>query len=279
MDKETQKHVRLAKCPDCGFERYIGKYSKATGICKSCLPNRMKIANTLSGERLWIIRKDGRRAQGFINKCLDCGKERIVAKGAKNIPKRCIECNCKIAGENHKLFKSGIGLRHGSQIRQFKKLVFERDGKKCRKCGTDERLEVHHVIPWKSDKEKRYNPENGLVYCKSCHLSIEKTGTKASEETRKRLRDSHLGKTLPEEQKKKISEKIKHLRRTTSNYKNSTLRGSSNGNCKLTEQEVKEILVNEKHLTADQVAKKYGVGLTTIGNIRSRKIWKHVNID
>ena len=47
------------------------------------------------------------------------------------------------------------------------KLIRERDGK-CALCGTDQRLEAHHLIR-KAHVFFRHNLENGVALCSGCH--------------------------------------------------------------------------------------------------------------
>lgn len=47
-------------------------------------------------------------------------------------------------------------------------LVLERDGYKCRICGSDKGLEVHHILPRKLGGTD--HPENLITLCRKCHL-------------------------------------------------------------------------------------------------------------
>lgn len=51
----------------------------------------------------------------------------------------------------------------------FRTLVLRRDGNKCVKCGSTERLEVDHILPFSSHPESRYDISNGRVLCNACH--------------------------------------------------------------------------------------------------------------
>ena len=42
--------------------------------------------------------------------------------------------------------------------------------KTCRNCGSDYRLQAHHLVQ-RTYKLSRYNLENGLTLCSSCHFS------------------------------------------------------------------------------------------------------------
>ena len=55
------------------------------------------------------------------------------------------------------------------------------------------------------------------------------------------------------------------------------LRGSKNGNAKLTEKQVKQIRVlREEGLIYRQIAEQFNIHLAQVGNIVTRKQWTHV---
>lgn len=47
--------------------------------------------------------------------------------------------------------------------------VLEKDHRTCRRCGTTEFPEAHHVEAWSQEPDLRYDPENGAVLCYECH--------------------------------------------------------------------------------------------------------------
>ena len=49
--------------------------------------------------------------------------------------------------------------------------VFERDGYRCRKCGSAGALEAHHVISLE-DGGSEYDQDNILTTCRSCHIRL-----------------------------------------------------------------------------------------------------------
>lgn len=58
------------------------------------------------------------------------------------------------------------------EYRDFRKAVRKRDKFKCKMCGSTEKLQVHHIIPWSKSYELRYTVSNGITLCKECHKSI-----------------------------------------------------------------------------------------------------------
>lgn len=59
--------------------------------------------------------------------------------------------------------------RDSKEVRQWKARVLERDEHKCNKCGSVEKLDVHHLIPWSEAPDLRINLDNGLTLCILCH--------------------------------------------------------------------------------------------------------------
>lgn len=57
------------------------------------------------------------------------------------------------------------------------------------------------------------------------------------------------------------------------------LRGEQFYNSKLTEDDVREILLNGKYTTYQEIANEYGVTKATIRDVLERKTWKHICID
>lgn len=93
----------------------------------------------------------------------------------------------KIYGENHrgeKAFgwKGGVEyhrVERGTwQYRNWRKSVFERDFYTCQCCGARNkkgnkgtvRLEAHHIVNWKDNKQLRYDLDNGITFCRACHI-------------------------------------------------------------------------------------------------------------
>lgn len=59
--------------------------------------------------------------------------------------------------------------REDKQVRTWRRNVLERDGHKCAECGSEERLEVHHIAHWADFPEARIEVDNGTTLCNECH--------------------------------------------------------------------------------------------------------------
>lgn len=69
----------------------------------------------------------------------------------------------------------------------------------CKRCGAKERLQAHHIIPWKDNDNLRYDISNGLTLCINCHRSIEMKGKPSHMKGKK-----HSAKTIEKLKKAKI---------------------------------------------------------------------------
>jgi hypothetical protein len=62
-------------------------------------------------------------------------------------------------------------IRNSYEIDNWKKDVFERDNWTCQECKTrGGRLEAHHIIPFREDKNKIFDINNGITLCRHCHM-------------------------------------------------------------------------------------------------------------
>ena len=59
--------------------------------------------------------------------------------------------------------------RGGEEYRVWRLSVFRRDDFTCQKCGKRGDWEAHHIVQWVVSKELRYDVDNGITLCKSCH--------------------------------------------------------------------------------------------------------------
>jgi 5-methylcytosine-specific restriction endonuclease McrA len=160
--------------------------------------------------------------------CIDCEilKPLFDFYKRKNgyVENRCKECflNKQNPGRHKKpntgWFKKGnvpfsrkeINGRQSLKAKEWAKTVINRDGK-CMHCNSLNRLVAHHIKSWKSCPKLRFDLNNGLTLCNSCHAKehakgkcnlLENgkpwhAGRKLSLEHRKKLSEAHKGKHIP----------------------------------------------------------------------------------
>ena len=55
----------------------------------------------------------------------------------------------------------------------FRRNTFERDGHKCKMCGSEEDLAAHHITDRNEMPNGGYTTRNGITLCPPCHLKAE----------------------------------------------------------------------------------------------------------
>lgn len=114
--------------------------------------------------------------------CKFCGKDYTTTKSRNTTfcNKKC-ESNYRIGKKRPEvgeaISKAKLKGREPAKSRQARKLkvyydcrkvVFKRDNNTCQICGgigTD----IHHIVEMYKDKNKWFDPNNGITLCKSCH--------------------------------------------------------------------------------------------------------------
>ena len=56
-----------------------------------------------------------------------------------------------------------------SAWKQLAKSILMRDNYRCRDCGHNNNLQIHHVKKWSRYPELRFDPNNLQTLCKACH--------------------------------------------------------------------------------------------------------------
>lgn len=80
----------------------------------------------------------------------------------------------RLTGEQNPNWRGGLvnpnqRLRTSHEAKAWSLAVRERDGFKCVECGATGRLHAHHMKPWKSSPELRFDVANGKTLCPPCH--------------------------------------------------------------------------------------------------------------
>lgn len=112
-------------------------------------------------------------------KCLNCGNIVITKTYSKNTgPKRfCSQlCSVKFRRKNASdALEDGRGIqtmRCWELYRDFKRAVHTRDHGRCVVCGSNHKLEAHHIHPWINNADLRFDIDNGISLCHNCHKEL-----------------------------------------------------------------------------------------------------------
>lgn len=143
-----------------------------------------------------IAKRAKSRQRGSFGNCLECGsvfwiKPSVAKKGdGKFCCKQCYfqyqvgvskgKGKAGLKKEKNPKWKGGITpinklLRNSREAKEWRLSVFKRDDWKCQKCGSRScknnyvRIEAHHIKPFATFPEIRFEITNGMTLCKSCH--------------------------------------------------------------------------------------------------------------
>lgn len=138
----------------------------------------MKTSALANPSRYWLGRKrpdiSGKNNYGWKGglvekKCLYCDKQFFVPKCSINRGKYCCR-DCANKGKDRGLSTENEKIRHCNNYKIWRTRVFERDNYTCFICnergGT---LHAHHIENFSSNKELRFDINNGITLCKFCH--------------------------------------------------------------------------------------------------------------
>jgi len=128
-----------------------------------------------------------------------CGDVFQMSWDSFNHGHRCPKCWFKNnRGENHGGWNPNLtdeereNDRNCPENYEWKKAVFDRDDDTCKKCSVrGGKLEAHHILPWARFPELRFEVENGITLCRSCHKRYHKVWGKGEGCNPKTLR-THL---------------------------------------------------------------------------------------
>ena len=117
-----------------------------------------------------------RKGKGIIrlNYCLNCEKQfRMINRTQRFCSKSCAVKYRK----KGQILKSPINklIRGSPKYKEWRLMVFGRDDFTCQNCGKRGcYLEAHHIKSFARYIDERFNVDNGITYCKACHLLLDK---------------------------------------------------------------------------------------------------------
>jgi len=60
------------------------------------------------------------------------------------------------------------------QAKEWKQKVFKRDNYCCQNCESETNLNAHHIFSVEKYPKKKYDVNNGITLCHSCHSRLHK---------------------------------------------------------------------------------------------------------
>jgi len=95
--------------------------------------------------------------------------------------------------------KYKVDGRNSLEYKAYIKKALERDLYKCKQCASTHVLHVHHIKNWEEYPNLRFDINNVITLCKSCHMKLHKNGHLVSHKTRNKISES-LKKRYKEQQ-------------------------------------------------------------------------------
>jgi len=74
--------------------------------------------------------------------------------------------------DNHYLWTGGENERMNPEAASWRKKVMDRDKWHCRVCYGGRQLEAHHIHPFGTHRELRWEVSNGITLCHRCHVQF-----------------------------------------------------------------------------------------------------------
>lgn len=65
-------------------------------------------------------------------------------------------------------FESDPDWRSSDAYRAWRRAVLTRD-RRCTNCGSEKKLQAHHIVPASVCVDLRFDPRNGRLLCNRCH--------------------------------------------------------------------------------------------------------------
>jgi endogenous inhibitor of DNA gyrase (YacG/DUF329 family) len=174
---EYMKKREARTCTVCGkkIERQPSQFKKYALCSPEC--NSIFQSERISGERHFSYNSVKRT-------CEVCGKEFAEPKSRVEIGKgRFCSRKCKyIYFSKHfeefrnPNWKGGSTNYRGPNWEEQRKKAMQRDNFTCQLCGSTDKLQVHHIRPYRvfnGDYKKANALTNLITLCLSCHLKIE----------------------------------------------------------------------------------------------------------
>lgn len=146
------------------------------------MERRRKISEAMKGRKITWANKIseaqvGRPKPEELKNKVSAGLKKHFAEGGK-VWNKGIEY-LQIKGSKNPKWKGGVTedhdlIRKSVEYYEWRRLVKKRDGYKCQHCGSNKKLNAHHIQFFSENPELRYELSNGITLCEPCHMAEHK---------------------------------------------------------------------------------------------------------
>jgi len=165
--------LRGHRCRECGIERVKNKLKYTYE----------QVENIFQEQGCELLSKGYKGFHVKLDYKCSCGGRSQISLSHFLSGKRCKKCGIrKNSGKNHSNYNPNLTAEDRISRRKipendiWRKNVYTKDDYTCQKCfKRGGRLNAHHIQNYSSNKELRFNKDNGICFCYNCHLEFHKT--------------------------------------------------------------------------------------------------------
>ena len=191
LSKNSIKKIKI-RCPNCKKVREIQFrqcfYPTFLGLCRTCNSKKDLVGQKYG--RLTVIKDSGIRSNGRVKWVCKCTCGNIINVNSLNLQSgHTKSCGClqkdqtlnyhrnqgHFIKEDHtqeeieEHIRKKYGIYKTSKWRAKRKEILERDDNTCKKCGSKEKLHIHHIYSQWYYPDYAFENEYLITLCESCH--------------------------------------------------------------------------------------------------------------
>lgn len=130
------------------------------------------------GHKTFILKHSDDTKKKMSAYAIKIGRKPKQPKGYKHSPETIIKLSESHKGEKNINWKGGIvpinkKIRNSMEYKLWRKSVLERDDYTCQNCNQHGgELRAHHINNFAEKEELRFSLDNGIIFCKDCHVEF-----------------------------------------------------------------------------------------------------------
>jgi hypothetical protein len=195
LSKEYSSKEKLEYVCSCGNRSKAlwgnFKHHPRCLLCRNKRVNRFKLVGIEKSKEIfknhgWVLlEKEYKNNQTKMAAICPCGKPHKISLDVVKRGVLCPKCGYqktskKLKGINHYKYRSDLSLedrlnkRSSPELKNWKTKVKNVMGSFCFLCGSKQKIEVHHLEPYRDRKDLRVSLLNGVPLCQTHHIGFHK---------------------------------------------------------------------------------------------------------